>query len=226
MPLENIILESLMKPNCGIYSITHKETGLTYVGQSRNVSSRWYDHKHCLRNNKSKNRKLQNFWNKYGEESFQFSVLEYCPVESLNSREIYYINLLKSDVNLNGFNVSKGGLSPDPRISMAPRSVYLTYKGTTLTIREWSDKTGISIQTINSRLRVYKWPVGRVLGYEPYTKKNGCSPKLYFYINEYLSVYQIAKRLHMSSSAIQTRLSSGWTLKQIMLTPKGKHRSR
>lgn len=215
-----------MNNNCGIYKIICIPTGLAYIGQSRNISSRWYGHKHDLRNNKCKNKKLQNYWNKYGEENFDFSVIEYCSVSELNSKEVYYINFYMSDINQKGFNVSKGGLSPDPRISMAARSISLTYRGLTLTIKDWSDKTGISVSTINSRLRVYKWPIGKTLGYEKHTKKNGCSPKMYFYINEYLSIYQMANRLGISPSAVSTRLSSGWTLKEIMQTPKGRHRKK
>lgn len=49
--------------------------------------------RHCrhfgeLNRNVHNNKHLQNAWNKYGEESFEFNVLEYCDVELLNEREI------------------------------------------------------------------------------------------------------------------------------------------
>lgn len=42
----------------------------------------------------------------------------------------------------------------------------VTYLGTTLTCKQWSEKTGISDKTIRDRLNRYGWSPGRALGYE------------------------------------------------------------
>ena len=66
--------------------------------------------RHCrhfgeLNRNVHNNKHLQNAWNKYGEESFEFNVLEYCDVELLNEREKYWINHFKSTDSKYGYNI-------------------------------------------------------------------------------------------------------------------------
>ena len=63
----------------GVYLIENKVTGKRYVGSTTiNLQQRWNDHKSGLRNNKHANIHLQRTWNKYGEESFVFSIIEQC----------------------------------------------------------------------------------------------------------------------------------------------------
>ena len=81
---------------CGIYKIENKINGKIYIGQSNNIYKRWYSHKNSLRRNVHDNDYLQNAWNKYGEENFEFSIVEICEndVDVLNSREQFYIDNL------------------------------------------------------------------------------------------------------------------------------------
>lgn len=76
-----------MKLNTGIYKIEHISTGKMYIGSAVNIRNRWNQHKSELRKNVHNNAKLQNAWNKYGEESFEFKVLEYCEKEELLKQE-------------------------------------------------------------------------------------------------------------------------------------------
>lgn len=87
--------------------IQNKVDKKIYVGQSRDIYSRWWKHKSFLNKNTHHNKKLQEAWNKYGENSFLFSVLEECNKESLNEKEIYWIN--HYDSFNNGYNLNKGG---------------------------------------------------------------------------------------------------------------------
>lgn len=50
------------------------------------------------------NKHLQSSWNKYGEKSFIFRVIEYCEIDILDQKENYYIDLFKSNDNNFGFN--------------------------------------------------------------------------------------------------------------------------
>ncbi|HEY9629378.1 MAG TPA: NUMOD3 domain-containing DNA-binding protein [Coleofasciculaceae cyanobacterium] len=62
---------------CGIYAIIHKESGKIYVGSAaQSFRQRWYSHKFLLRKNKHHSQHIQNAWNKYGEEAFEFRILE------------------------------------------------------------------------------------------------------------------------------------------------------
>lgn len=62
-----------------------------------------------LEKNKHENDYLQKSWNKYGEDSFIFYVLEYCDIDMLDEREKYYIEKYNTlDRNL-GYNLKFGG---------------------------------------------------------------------------------------------------------------------
>lgn len=59
-----------------IYKIINKIDGKYYVGSSIEIKRRWRNHRNCLRSNKHHNNYLQNAWNKYGPETFDFVIVE------------------------------------------------------------------------------------------------------------------------------------------------------
>lgn len=91
----------------GIYCIENVINHKKYIGQSADIISRWGKHKNFLRNNKHCNKKLQNAWNLYGEQSFNFYVLEECELDNINDREIYWIDFYNC-IN-DGYNLCFGG---------------------------------------------------------------------------------------------------------------------
>lgn len=91
----------------GIYCIENFLNGKKYVGQSKNIEKRWKTHRAALRRGTHDNTHLQAAWNKYGESSFLFYVLELCDEKSLSERETFYINLLSAFEN--GYNMTQGG---------------------------------------------------------------------------------------------------------------------
>ena len=86
--------------NCGIYKITNTVTGKFYIGSAVNIKIRWANHRSRLGANKHGNRHLQNSWNKHGEDSFTFEVLECCEKERLIEREQFYIDNEKPAYNI------------------------------------------------------------------------------------------------------------------------------
>jgi len=70
MSIDNLISGS------GVYGIINYTAGTAYIGSAVRFSKRWNEHKNKLRKNIHENKKLQNSWNKYGEESFDFTILE------------------------------------------------------------------------------------------------------------------------------------------------------
>lgn len=52
---------------------------------------------------------LQRSWNKYGEENFEFSILEGCPESQLDEKEIMYIQKYNSMDRQFGYNLDSGG---------------------------------------------------------------------------------------------------------------------
>ena len=89
---------------CGIYRILCIKTNKCYVGQTKDFNRRKNSHFGLLNRNKSSHIKLQRAWNKYGEENFEFEVLEFVENESfLIMIEQHWIGEL--DSYKNGYNV-------------------------------------------------------------------------------------------------------------------------
>lgn len=65
-----------MKIKSGIYCIMNTVNGKKYVGSSIDISSRWTSHRHDLKRGIHSNVHLQKSWDKYGENSFVFYILE------------------------------------------------------------------------------------------------------------------------------------------------------
>lgn len=86
--------------NCGIYIIQNLINGNIYIGSSSNIKRRFSQHKSTLRHNTHKNKHLQNAWNKYGEENFEFIIIErHAYLEKIIGRENKCISLYKPEYN-------------------------------------------------------------------------------------------------------------------------------
>lgn len=95
-----------MKTSC-IYVIENLDNHKLYVGQTIDFAARKSSHLSSLRRGKAANKYLQRSFDKYGEEQFDFRILELCDPEKLDEREIYWIETL--DTYNNGYNMNKGG---------------------------------------------------------------------------------------------------------------------
>lgn len=87
----------------GVYLIRNINNGKAYVGSSVNLRSRWYTHKHGLRSGGHSNQKLQRAWDKHGEASFEFVVLEVCLLWSTEiqwEKEARWIAELSPEYNI------------------------------------------------------------------------------------------------------------------------------
>lgn len=80
--------------NSGIYIIRNLTTLDSYVGSSGNLGRRKNIHFAQLRKGTHSNKHLQNSFNKHGEQSFEFIILENCDQHQLLIREQYYIDIL------------------------------------------------------------------------------------------------------------------------------------
>lgn len=80
----------------GIYKITNIKNGKFYIGSTtRSFKDRFNDHARDLKNNKHKNYYLQSAYNKYGDSSFKFEILEVLENNTLVlEKEQYYITTL------------------------------------------------------------------------------------------------------------------------------------
>ena len=93
----------------GIYKIENLVNHKIYIGQSKNLHNRMLQHRSELRRRKHGNTHLQSAVDKYGIENFTFSVIEECPIEMLDEREVFWIEKLQSANRKYGYNRSLGG---------------------------------------------------------------------------------------------------------------------
>lgn len=105
--LKKEILNTTTQKNSGIYKIIHKDSGKYYVGRSVNIQKRFKEHLYNLINNNHHNDNLQNAWNKYGKNAFEFVISEYLEnnVSLLKEYEQKYLDIIKNE-RLNGINNS------------------------------------------------------------------------------------------------------------------------
>jgi len=84
-----------------IYQIKNKVSGKIYIGSTKNLRGRWNTHRSELRNNKHSNTHLQNAFNKYGADSFEFTIIEeVSDTEDLLAREQYYLDNKDPEYNI------------------------------------------------------------------------------------------------------------------------------
>lgn len=96
----------------GIYGIKNKTNNKIYVGKTmQSFGDRWDCHKAMLRGGYHENPHLQNAWNKYGEDNFEFIVIHNCEsgetVEQVDELEISEIAKYK-ELGL-AYNIHDGG---------------------------------------------------------------------------------------------------------------------
>lgn len=94
--------EQIKEP--GVYQIRNKVNGKVYIGSALEIAVRWRGHRSQLRNNKHHCSHLQSAWNKYGANSFEFSVLEFCDREQVRERESFFIKSAQSYLPEIGYN--------------------------------------------------------------------------------------------------------------------------
>lgn len=72
----------------GIYKITHIASERCYVGSSGNIERRWADHIRDFRGGRHHSPYFARVWNKYGQDSFQFEILEELNLSGLSLEAI------------------------------------------------------------------------------------------------------------------------------------------
>src|ERR1700734_1091413 len=87
----------------GVYLIRNKVNDKKYVGSaSRSFEQRWRLHRNQLNRGDHVICHLQASWLKYGQDAFEFTVLEYCNPEQCTQREQYWMD--HYDVFKSGYN--------------------------------------------------------------------------------------------------------------------------
>lgn len=96
-----------------------------YVGSSQDIAGRWSLHRRVLNNNKLQTH-LQNAWNKYGADAFEFIIFENdIPFEDLLSWEQAAFEYYEPEYNVHKFAGSPLGItrSPETRAKMSRHQI-------------------------------------------------------------------------------------------------------
>ena len=96
------------RKKCGIYCIKNTVNSKVYVGKAKDIYKRISEHIRLLRKkSKNENRHLINAWFKYGEDVFEYFVIEELEFneEILKIKELYWIDNYKSTDRQFGYNL-------------------------------------------------------------------------------------------------------------------------
>lgn len=94
------------EPICGIYQARLKKDGRVYIGQSVDCEDRRKAHKSS---SKTEDTYFYRAIRKYGWENFEWSIIEECSREDLDTREMFWIKKKRSNKEGFGFNSTEGG---------------------------------------------------------------------------------------------------------------------
>jgi group I intron endonuclease len=88
----------------GIYRILNLNTEESYIGSAKDILQRWRDHKKRLRKGNHHSQKLQNSWQKHGEDVWLWLIIEICTVAELVTKEQWYMD--QFDAFGRGYNMT------------------------------------------------------------------------------------------------------------------------
>lgn len=94
-----------MDKKTGVYQLKHVASGKVYIGSAVCLWRRRKEHTTRLNCGKHGNEYLQRAWIKYGQDAFEWTVLEYCSKEDRLKREQHWIDTLNATNEANGFNM-------------------------------------------------------------------------------------------------------------------------
>ena len=91
----------------GIYALYWEEPDLVYIGQSKDIEARFYEHERLLKVGKHPNYKVNRAYNNYGLP--EFFIIEKCGLNELNNLEIKWMAECSSLEN--GLNITREGIT-------------------------------------------------------------------------------------------------------------------
>lgn len=143
-----------MNHTTGIYKLTNTSNQKYYIGQSVHIERRWKEHKErafCVTNHQY-NSPLYRAIRKHGLDSFTLEILETCSTSELNSREQYWIALLKSNNPEYGYNLTAGGDTATHCVLTKNnvQEIKQLLKASTMTQQQIANQFGITQRTVSS----------------------------------------------------------------------------
>jgi group I intron endonuclease len=166
----------ILRPS-GVYQIRCLITGQIYIGSAVNMTKRWAGRRRCLQQAAHRNQHLQKAWNKYGEENFEFTVLEYVKRAFLLRAEQAWIDKSQCTNRKIGFNIYPIAGSPGNTFVQVWEG-FIDPKGNEVTItnlERFCQEQGLNRSSMSSLAR----GKGKLKSYKGWTHKNSVRQRDY-----------------------------------------------
>lgn len=138
-----------------IYKIICKVNNKEYYGRSQEVEKRFRAHKNMLRSNTHRNMYMQEDWNKYGEEMFEFIIIETFKTleESIKSEQNYIDKNIGVGYNIGGSKDGGDRMKYNPRKEETRKLKQKIFSGENNPMygKEKTDKMINSVKEANSK---------------------------------------------------------------------------
>jgi group I intron endonuclease len=174
-------MTTMLSRSPGVYQIRCVPTGKIYIGSAVDLKARWDIHRRKLRRGDHHNAHLQYAWDKYGEASFEFLVLEYVDKPELLQAEQKWIDRTGCADREVGFNVFDIAGSPGDTFAQVWEG-FIDPDGNEITITNLFDfcrRLGLDFPSMH-RLAMGK---SKLKSYKGWTHKN--SPRQRSYVKTY-----------------------------------------
>lgn len=176
---------------CGIYRIVNKKTGECYVGQSQYLKKRIREHFRLLRLQKHPNPRLQNSYNKYGEDSFSAEIEAL--IEDLDELDVVEEAFIKGEARFDTpavYNIAD--------FSKAPMRGKLHSEATRCKIRESLARANFDRNSPSWRASLRAGQKRRFMGDPDFVEKIRFILK-----NKHLTYAERARRLNSDTSSVR-----------------------
>lgn len=142
-----------MANNSCIYIIENKINHKVYIGRTSNKTKRFSKHKTLLSKNIHPNKHLQNAWNKYGKNNFDFIVHTYANISDLPLLEEQVLKLYDKNMTYNIMSIDHKihthSVETKRKLSEATSKNRIGY----ITPQETKDKIRNSLRKIDTNTR-------------------------------------------------------------------------
>lgn len=168
--------------NSGVYLIRNLYTKDGYVGSAHDFAKRWKLHKINLTAKRHHSAILQNAWNKYGPDAFEWVILERCPKDRVVQVEQEWLDRLTAKYNVCRVAGARSGVKNKPEHNQAisekakarwadpefkarvsqkikalgkpptPVERIIEFEGRSQSLNAWALETGLKRETIAYRL--------------------------------------------------------------------------
>lgn len=193
-----------MNPDSVIYQIRNIIDNKIYIGSAKYKRKRFFHHRSQLRINKHANILLQRAWNKYGEDVFEFQVLEQVTPENLITREQFYLDKFKPFAP-RGYNICRTAGSTLGRKRTKAEKEYLS--------------------KLNKGKKLPQWIKDKMKAAAPFKKKRpqteATKQKLRERRLSNSNIYQTQEYRNKISASSKGRIKSAETCKKLSLIHKG-----